>query len=359
MIGQNVTLTAGPVTIGAADATDGSVLFMDGGTVLGKGMKNAAGVLDLKHASLAVGNHDLQVVYVDTDGLNSIPSAPLRQTVAKASSRTGLASNNLSPVVGNAILLTAQVDVLTGVATPTGTVGFYDGGVRIGTATLAADGSATFSYAFTSTGHHSITAAYDGDANVDIGASAAIDESVAKAATQTTVSTSPSSSTLGQSVTLTATVTVLDSPLDATGTVTFYDGGTVLGSGTLSGGVATLTTSALAGGDHTITAVYAGTATHLGSTSDPITHTVVVPAPVSVETTTTLVTSNAAPVVGTGMTLTATVMPASGTNVPTGLVHFTAVFADNSTLDLGEVSLDASGVAVLSGVSFPHAGTTP
>ena len=60
-----------------------------------------------------------------------------------------------------------------------------------------------------------------------------------------------------------------------TGTVTFYDGNTVLGTGTLqvTNGVsqATLTTSGQAIGDHTITAVYSGDGNFLMSGSDPFT----------------------------------------------------------------------------------------
>ena len=66
--------------------------------------------------------------------------------------------------------------------------------------------------------------------------------------TTTTLSSSPNPSLLGTNVTFTATV----APALAIGSVTFKDGATVLGivlgTGTLSGGVATYTTSSLSGG---------------------------------------------------------------------------------------------------------------
>ncbi|HMF36072.1 MAG TPA: Ig-like domain repeat protein, partial [Isosphaeraceae bacterium] len=71
-----------------------------------------------------------------------------------------------------------------------------------------------------------------------------------------------------QSVTFTATVSV-NSPGAGTptGTVTFKDGATVLGTGTLSGGVATFTRSTpLSAGAHHITAVYGGDTNDLDST---------------------------------------------------------------------------------------------
>ncbi len=87
--------------------------------------------------------------------------------------------------------------------------------------------------------------------------------SAAPAPTTTTVTSSPNPSSLGQSVTFTATVAPT-----ATGVVSFFDGVTLLGTGTLNGSsVATFTTSALANGPHSITAVYAGDTTHAGSTS--------------------------------------------------------------------------------------------
>jgi len=56
--------------------------------------------------------------------------------------------------------------------------------------------------------------------------------------------------------------------------VTFKDGTTVLGTKTLSSGKATLTTSALAVGKHSITAVYGGNANFNGSTSPAFVQTV-------------------------------------------------------------------------------------
>ena len=84
------------------------------------------------------------------------------------------------------------------------------------------------------------------------------------------LSTSGTPSVLGAGVTFTADVT----PSAATGTVTFKDGTTTLGTGQLASGVATFTTTTLAAGSHSITAVYAGDANDATSTSSPVTQTV-------------------------------------------------------------------------------------
>jgi hypothetical protein len=82
----------------------------------------------------------------------------------------------------------------------------------------------------------------------------------------TSVTSSLNPSTFGTAVTFMATVqpATLGTP---TGKVTFKDGTATLGAGTLSGRKAKFTTSSLAKGNHSITAVYGGDATFTGSTS--------------------------------------------------------------------------------------------
>ena len=95
---------------------------------------------------------------------------------------------------------------------------------------------------------------------------------LALTATTTTLAAG-GTSTYGAAVTFTATVT----PSAAAGTVNFYDGATLLGSGTLSSGTASYTTTGtqLSAGTHSsITAVYQGNSTYAASTSSAITQTV-------------------------------------------------------------------------------------
>ncbi len=75
--------------------------------------------------------------------------------------------------------------------------------------------------------------------------------------TNVVLTTFPNPVTLSQPLTLTAIT-----PASATGKVTFYDGPTVLGSDTLTGGSASLATARLAVGVHTFRAHYAGDANH-------------------------------------------------------------------------------------------------
>jgi hypothetical protein len=89
----------------------------------------------------------------------------------------------------------------------------------------------------------------------------------------TSLSSSQNPSSAGQPVTFTATVT----GFAPTGTVTFFDGGTQIGTATLSGGTASFTTSSLAVGRHAITARYSGDINNTPSTSAALIQNVNVP----------------------------------------------------------------------------------
>jgi hypothetical protein len=139
---------------------------------------------------------------------------------------------------------------------------------------------------------------------------------VAQVGTATTVDSSVNPSVFGQLVTFTATVSALGpAPVPPSGTVTFLDGGTILGTGTLFvvGGAdqATFSTAALIVGSHPITAVYAGDSTFIGSASPVVTQVV------NQANTDTVVVSAAGSVVyGQSVIFTA------GSGTPTGTVQF-------------------------------------
>ena len=88
--------------------------------------------------------------------------------------------------------------------------------------------------------------------------------------TTTTLVSSSSTATEGSGVTLTATV----SPAAATGTVTFYDNSTSIGTQTLSGGTAALPVTFTSTGAQSLTATYGGSSTYASSTSSAVTVTV-------------------------------------------------------------------------------------
>jgi CSLREA domain-containing protein len=231
---------------------------------------------------------------------------------------TLMSSANAS-TVGQTITLTATVasDDL-GSPTPTGTVTFQDGATALGTVALDAAGQATLQVSTLSGGSHPLVAAYSGDPIHFRSNSAPLTQQVNKIDSAVTLASSVNPTRFGQPVTFTATV-IPAAPVTPTGSVDFVDTstGTDLGSQLLGGGGASLTTSALGVGSHTITANYDGDASYNAS-NNSTSQTVNQAA-----TTTTVVTSDhpSGSPFGQAITFTATVSAASGT--PTGTVSFT------------------------------------
>jgi hypothetical protein len=150
--------------------------------------------------------------------------------------------------------------------------------------------------------------------------------------TTTTLSSSPNPSIYGQSVLFTATVSSSVGAPPNGETVTFMKGTTVLGTGRLSGGSASFTTSTLPGGTDYIKAVYGGDSDFLRSAK-------AVSQVVNKATTTTTLASSLNPSsFGQSVTFTATVAPQFSGTV-TGNVTF-----HNGTTALKTVSL-SGGVA--------------
>lgn len=129
--------------------------------------------------------------------------------------------------------------------------------------------------AVTGAGAHDVLASYAGDAERVAGVSATVplQELIAVASTSV-VTVTPNPPAAGQAVTITVTIT--PSPAFAPyGTVSFYDGTTLLGTVSVNAaGTASFTTATLQPGDEMITAVYSGSASVLGSTSPAVVVTV-------------------------------------------------------------------------------------
>ncbi len=160
----------------------------------------------------------------------------------------------------------------------------------------------------------------------------------------TTQLSGESSAAYGRSVTFTATVTARDSSAGTpTGNVTFKDGDSVLGTGTLSNGVATFSSSSLTVGSHTIKASYSGQGQFTSSTGtatqsvDPAPSTVTVTGP-----------SNSV-AFGDAFTVTARVTAATSSGAVFGTVNFFegAAFLGSGTLEPdGTVSIEVAPLGV-------------
>ena len=126
------------------------------------------------------------------------------------------------------------------------------------------------SSSFSGAGSHPIKATYSGSTNFS-GSTTALSTPLtvdpAIASTSTAVATSKTPTVSGEIVTFTATVTNTSGGGTPTGSVQFNDGAASLGSSLLNGsGQATITTSGLSVGSHTITADYTPSGNFSGST---------------------------------------------------------------------------------------------
>jgi len=157
----------------------------------------------------------------------------------------------------------------------------------------------------------------------------------------TVLTSSANPSVAGQTVTFTATVS--GSSATPTGSVAFYDSGTLLTAAPLVGGQAAYATSSLTQGTHQITAAYSGDATNSSSTSATV-------------------SQNVTAVVNQGPTITS----GNGTTFTVGMAgSFTVMATGSPTPTLSEAGIlptgisfidNGNGTASLSGIAA--AGTT-
>jgi hypothetical protein len=132
---------------------------------------------------------------------------------------------------------------------------------------------ATYSTSALAVGSYSITASYGGDNSYVAATSTVLTLTVNKATPSITLTSSANPAGLGSSVTFTATLTGRGTT--PSGAVTFVDGSTLLGTGTVNPrGMATLSISTLGAGPHSITASYGGDGNYLAATSAVLTETI-------------------------------------------------------------------------------------
>lgn len=335
-LGASITLTALVSAKSGGVTPSGTVVFYDGATVIGSGVLNNQGVAMTNIATLASGDHSITASYagISASFILGSTSTVLNLDI-QAPSTTQLISSANPSVYGNMVLLTATVTEGANVPATSGTVQFLDGATPIGTGNVAG-GGATLNINSLAAGTHSISAVFKASLNAASSSSQVITQVVNKTTTAVGINYNPDPAIGGKSVTLSAAVKVTTGAGTPTGSVSFADGATVLGTAALSGsGVATINAN-LVTGAHNIVATYTGDANDGGSAS-ATTPLSVIPA----TTVTKLATSANPSTADNALTITANVSGNGGT--PTGSVTFSA---DGNVL--GTKPLDASGSASFS-----------
>jgi len=258
----------------------------------------------------------------------------------------------------------ASASVPNGAAT--GTITFKSGSTAFGTATIASDGIAELQTALLPGGANALTAAFPGDASFLANTSSVVNFTVTPAITTlATPTVQPASSVVaGSSLTFAVVLSVDSIGAAPTGTVAFKNGTTAIGavpmvgtagtSAAYASGQASFSTTTLAAGTYSITAVYSGDGNYAGSTSSPVSVTVTAASAPGLALAGTAVTVVAGAT--TGNTSTITVTPSGGF---TGSVALTAAITSSPagassapTLSFGSttpvsISGTAAGTAAL------------
>jgi hypothetical protein len=292
--GHSVTFTA-TVTASNASFPTGTVNFYScssvscaSTTLLGTGTIGAGGQATLSTSSLPVGTTYVEAVYAGSTNFSGSTSNVVTQVVTSSTvaTTTVLTSTPNPSSYGTSVTFTATVTPAQS-GTVTGTVSFYSCTTTactteslLGTGTVGTANKATFSISSLPVGTTIVEALYGGSTTYLASTSNTVSQVVPLIATTTALGSSPNPSEFGKPVTLTATVTKSSGSGTPTGTVSFYLGtpsGThsLLGTGTLTSGQATLVTSSLPAGTDSLYAVYGGDSSFSGSTSPVISQVVV------------------------------------------------------------------------------------
>ncbi|GEM_PF-1047857 len=331
---QNVIFTVS-VTSGAGIPT-GTVVIFDGAATFGSQLLVNGGAT-FAIDTLPPGSHAINVNYIGSTDFNG-SSAGMIQVVRGFTSIAVSGAPNPSTANQQVTFTVTVTPTAPTTPTPTGNVEFYDGAIipsnLVGASALAS-GTTTFDISSLSFGVHTINVKYVGDGNY-LPNTNSTSQNV-KGDTTVNVTANPSgSSTIGQLVTFTATVTPT-APASGipAGDVRFLDGATLLGIRTLASGSASFDVSSLAIGMHTLNVQYLGNGSY-NAGNGLVAHAV------KGNTTTGVVSSLNPSTFGQVITFTATVSPVSpATQTPTGTVNF----LDGAALIAANVGLDVNGIA--------------
>jgi hypothetical protein len=331
--GQSVTLnyTVARITSSTfptlAAYPTGTVTFTDttSGTVLGTASLNAAGIASLATTGITVsGANSISAAYAGDNNYAGVTSTGTVTVGTLTSTTTMLTAANAAggtDYVESTAVLTATVNPAVA-----GTVSFYDGSVRLGTATSSATtGIAALSTTALTAGTHTLSAVFGGTATYATssgGTSLAVSQNVTVLIVE-----APTMSTYGQSIAFSGrinrTPTVATPVVGLTGTVTFYDGGKLIGSATpvyttgYAYYTATFALTTITAGTHTLTAFYSGDSNYTSANSAYVTTVVAKLSPPL-----TLTSPSSVYATNGSTTLTATLPLSSALAAPTAGISF-------------------------------------
>ena len=384
-----ITFTATVASKTSGATPTGTVSFTDstsGAALAGSPVQlSSAGTATLAVSSgLSIGGNNIVASYSGYSTYAANSAQPVVITLEPSSTTVTVTPSTTTPASGANFTVTAALTVgspVAGAATPAGEVTLNLDGKATGAATLTTSGgqtSASFTVAApSSAGAHTLQAVYAGNTDYDASTSNPVTLTVAKGAVTITLTAAPATMSPGIPEAFTAVLAAASGSTGGTsitGTVSFYDGNTLLGTATVTSYAATLSSVALdTTKSHLITAVYSGDTNWAAVTSAPLS---LLSAQLPDTVTLTAMPTAAGP--GQAITFTATVTPVSAPAAnyeqnPTGKVTFyigttvigsatlAAAVGNSSTATFTSANLPAGSdvvAAVYAGDSYFAIGTS-
>jgi cytoskeletal protein CcmA (bactofilin family) len=338
--GQQVAFTASVSGSITGRAPSGVVTFLDGATTLGTGTL-ANGQASFSSNTLTVAVHPITVSYAGDSMYAASTSTVLPQTISTLTPQFTISA---SPSVDAGSNATITGSIAAGASIPSGSVSVSVNNGTAVPATIQSNGSftATLPTSTLAIGSYPLSYTYEGSATFNTASNVATKLAVNAVASSTALTSSLNPSSYGQQVTFTATVSGPASDPAPSGTVTFLDGLTTLGTATLSGGQATYASSILTAGAHSITASYSGNAIYAISSATALAQTITALTPVF--------TVSSANSVNAGSNGSVTGSIAAGTFIPTGSI---SVSVNDGAAASATIQPDGSFTANLSTSTLP------
>jgi hypothetical protein len=297
------TLTATVLPIGGTATPTGTVQFAEYVPfALGPATPLATapvigGVATLDSAGLSAGSHQVMAIYLGDATYNGSGSVAVSVTGA-GKATPSMSANVPYPVATPA---TISFNVVGNRGTPTGTVQVSEGATALTSVTLV-NGVGSFSYTTDTPGSHQITLQYSGDVNYTSLTWTFPVTVLAQSTLTLTADKNPANT--GDQVTITATL----SPATASGTISFYNNGSMITSVPVANGRATIT-----GGPFTQPIVFSFSASYSGDSAVAPSNSNTLTLTVNAVTSVAVATSGSPSAFGQPVTLMAMVMQSGAT----------------------------------------------
>jgi hypothetical protein len=244
-------------TIAGNSESNASVKIYDGATLLTTVTANGSGAWTYA-STLAVGSHTITATATDAAG-NTGPASSAKTIIVD---QTAPAAPSITTPSAATTTTSSTTNTIAGTAENNSTVKIYDGAVVL--AVVNADGSGNWTYAATlAEGSHTITATA-----TDLASNTSVASSAKTIVVDTTAPAAPAitSPTGSPAYSATATPTV-SGTAEAGSSVRIYDGATLIGTVTATGGTWTFPVPTLSSGTHAITATATDVAGNTGPAS--------------------------------------------------------------------------------------------